>query len=62
MNKPKRRRNVPPSTGKFFALENELIEKINDVCSQLGVSSTQVINDCIRHGLESTINKIKYGK
>ena len=58
----KRRRNVPASTGKFFALENDLIDKINDVCSQLGVSSTQVINESIRHGLEATINKIKYGK
>lgn len=61
MSKP-RRKNVPPSSGRYIEIENDLIQKIEEVATSLSVPKTQVINDSIRNGLGQTINQIKYGK
>jgi predicted transcriptional regulator len=57
----KKRRGVPKSTGRFFDVEDELYEKINETALSLNVSKTQVINEAIRQGLTKAIDKIKYG-
>ena len=58
--KTPRRKNVPDSTGRFVDIENVLDELLIRASQELQVSKTQLLNDCIRHGLQIAIKNIKY--
>lgn len=60
--KTPRRKNVPESIGRFVDIEKPLDELLIKASKELQVSKTQLLNDCIRFGLQPSIHHIKYGK
>jgi len=56
-----RRKTLPPWTGRFFGLDDELYDKITEAATSLGVSKARVINDSLRLGMPKAIEEIKYG-
>lgn len=50
-----RRKNAPPSTGRFFCVEDEIMEAIEQASASLKVTKTYIINEALRQGLGRAI-------